>query len=88
MPFRGDSMAELMYKIANEEAPDIRIIRKDISERLANIVALSLSKRPETRYQDGNQFAADLRSVLADLSSPAAPVAPALQAPRPCSKRR
>src|SRR6476661_6194580 len=47
LPFRGDSMAELMYKIANEEAPDIRIIRKDISERLAAVVALSLSKRPE-----------------------------------------
>jgi hypothetical protein len=30
LPFRGDSMAELMYKIANEEAPDIRIIRKEI----------------------------------------------------------
>src|SRR6185369_14713451 len=81
LPFRGDSMAELMYKIANEEAPDIRIIRKDISERLANIVALSLSKRPETRYQDGNQFAADLRSVLADLSSPAAPAVRAGAAP-------
>jgi serine/threonine-protein kinase len=66
LPFRGDSMAELMYKIANEEAPDIRIIRDDIPERLANIVALALSKRPETRYQDGDQFAADLRSVIAD----------------------
>jgi CHASE2 domain-containing sensor protein/tRNA A-37 threonylcarbamoyl transferase component Bud32 len=68
LPFRGDSMAELMYKIANEEAPDIRIVRKDIPERLANIVALSLSKRSETRYQDGDQFAGDLRSVLAELS--------------------
>ena len=27
LPFRGESMAELMYKIANEEAPDIRIIQ-------------------------------------------------------------
>src|SRR5205085_12439027 len=60
LPFRGDSMAELMYKIANQEPPDIRIVRPDISERLANVVALSLSKRPETRYQDGDQFAADL----------------------------
>jgi eukaryotic-like serine/threonine-protein kinase len=68
LPFRGDSMAELMYKIANEEAPDIRIIRADISERLANVVALSLSKRPETRYQSGDQFAADLRSVLAEIN--------------------
>ncbi len=73
LPFRGDSMAELMYKIANEEAPDIRIIRKEISERLANVVALALSKRPETRYQDGDQFAADLKSVLAEMSG--APVA-------------
>ena len=66
LPFRGDSMAELMYKIANEEAPDIRIIKPEISEALANVVALALSKRPETRYQDGDQFAADLRAVLGD----------------------
>ena len=71
LPFRGDSMAELMYKIANEEAPDIRIIRKELSPRLADIVALSMSKRPETRYQDGDQFAADLRSVLAEMSGQA-----------------
>ncbi len=69
LPFRGDSMAELMYKIANEDAPDIRIIRPALPENLANLVALSLSKRPETRYQDGDQFAADLRIVLASLGS-------------------
>ncbi|MGA0572089.1 CHASE2 domain-containing serine/threonine-protein kinase [Variovorax sp. VNK109] len=68
LPFRGDSMAELMYKIANEEAPDIRIIRPQLSERLANIVALSLSKRPETRYQTGDEFAADLRSVISEVA--------------------
>ncbi len=68
LPFRGESMAELMYKIANEEAPDIRIIRKELPESLANVVALSVSKRPETRYQDGDQFAGDLRQVLAEIS--------------------
>jgi CHASE2 domain-containing sensor protein/tRNA A-37 threonylcarbamoyl transferase component Bud32 len=73
LPFRGDSMAELMYKIANEEAPDIRIIRKDVTERLANVVALALSKRRETRYQDGDLFAADLKSVLAEMSGAPAP---------------
>jgi eukaryotic-like serine/threonine-protein kinase len=61
-------MAELMYKIANEGAPDIRVIRKDVPERLANIVALSLGKRPETRYQDGNLFAGDMRSVLGEFT--------------------
>ena len=37
-------MAELMYKIVNEPAPDIRIFRKELSEKLANIEALSLTK--------------------------------------------
>ncbi|MDB5963819.1 MAG: hypothetical protein JWQ72_319, partial [Polaromonas sp.] len=78
LPFRGDSMAELMYKIANEPAPDIRIIRKEISARLADIVALSLSKRSETRYQDGDQFASDLRLAIAEFSGDA----PAAASPR------
>jgi serine/threonine protein kinase len=64
LPFRGDSMAELMYKIANEEAPDIRIIRRDIPDQLAAVVALALAKQPERRYQDGDQFSADLRAVI------------------------
>ena len=69
LPFRGESMAELMYKIANEEAPDIRVIRRDLPESLADLVALSLSKRPETRYQNGDQFAADLRAIIVGMSS-------------------
>src|SRR5206468_2869950 len=39
LPFRGDSMAELMYKIANQDPPDLRDIRKDLPERLAQVVA-------------------------------------------------
>ena len=74
LPFRGDSMSELMYKIANEEAPDIRIIRFELPQNLADVVALSLSKRPETRYQTGDQFAVDLRSVINQMSG-AAPMA-------------
>ncbi len=82
LPFRGDSMAELMYKIGNEPASDIRIIRPELSGRLADIVALSLSKTSETRYQEGERFAADLRLVMAELSGAltSPPAAAALQA--------
>ena len=69
LPFRGDSMAELMYKIANEPAPDIRNLRAELPEKLADIVALSISKKPEIRYQNGDHFAADLRVMMADLAS-------------------
>ena len=64
LPFRGDSMAELMFKISNDQAPDIRVIRKELPESLARLVALSLSKRPELRYQNGDQFASDLRAIF------------------------
>jgi len=67
LPFRGDSMAELMYKIANEQASDIRVLRKNLPERLARIVAQVLSKKPEARLPDGDQLAAALRVVLMDL---------------------
>ena len=77
LPFRGDSMSELMYKIANEEAPDIRIIRSELTHGLADLVALSLSKRPETRYQTGDQFAADLRMVMSQMSGSVAFASPA-----------
>src|SRR5205085_22249 len=72
LPFRGDSMAELMYKIANEDAPDLRAVRKDFPERLAQVVARSLAKKPDLRYQDGEEFARDLRAVLAMLGEAAA----------------
>jgi eukaryotic-like serine/threonine-protein kinase len=81
LPFRGDSMAELMYKIANEPAPDIRIIRPELSDKLADIVALSISKRSETRYQDGDQFAADLRAAIADFGDNPGTLKPASSPP-------
>jgi serine/threonine-protein kinase len=84
LPFQADSLARLMFMIANEPAPSVRSFRPELPERLANIVALSLNKRPDTRYQEGNKFAADLRAMIplvANLASaPAAvpvPSAPA-----------
>ena len=68
LPYRGNSMAELMHKITNELVPDIRIIRAEPSEKLTNIVTLFINKRPETRYQDGEQFAAVMRPLRADFA--------------------
>ena len=68
LPFRGDSIAELMFKIANEAAPDIRQAKADLSEKLAIVVARSISKLPANRYQDGDHFAAELRALVPDAS--------------------
>lgn len=64
LPFRGESMTELMYKIANEEAPNILSVRSDLPPALAAVVTRALSKNPEMRYQDGDQFAQALQLVV------------------------
>jgi serine/threonine-protein kinase len=69
LPHAADSMAKLMYQIANDPAPDIRTLRPDLPETLANVVALALEKRPEVRYGDGRQFAADLRTIAAGMGA-------------------
>ena len=69
LPHRADSMAALMYEIANETAPDVRNWRPEVPEGLAKAVALALDKRPEVRYADGTAMALDLSAVLPLLSS-------------------
>ncbi|HZY16058.1 MAG TPA: serine/threonine-protein kinase [Ramlibacter sp.] len=82
LPFRGDSMAELMYKIANQEAPDLLAARPALPPRLAEVLARALHKQPEFRYQDGDALAQDLRAVLAQPASNAFhAAAPAAVAP-------
>jgi serine/threonine-protein kinase len=77
LPHPTDSMAQLMYQIANEPAPDVRSLRPELPEALANVVALALEKRPEMRYADGVQMAEDLRAVASMLASGPAPAAAA-----------
>jgi serine/threonine-protein kinase len=82
LPFRGDSIAKLLYKIANEEAPDIRTLRPDLPAKLAALVALSLRKLPESRYQEGDQLALELRLVLSAASGwPQSPLVPPTAGP-------
>ncbi|MFO1334241.1 MAG: serine/threonine-protein kinase [Piscinibacter sp.] len=75
LPFEGGSMAELMRRIVNEPAPDLRGLRPELPQALADVVALALEKRPEVRYADGVQMAQDLRAVAAAMLAPAPPQA-------------
>ena len=61
LPFVGDSMAQLMFKIANEQAPDIRTINPAVPEGLAEVLSYAMAKEAEQRYQTGEELAAALR---------------------------
>lgn len=69
LPHQSESMAALMHQIANQPPPDVRQFRPELPESLALVLALSLEKRPELRYQGGEQFAQDLDAVLDELPS-------------------
>ena len=71
LPHASESMSQLMHQIANETAPDVRSLRPELPETLANVVALALEKRPEVRYADGAQFASDLKAVAALMAAAA-----------------
>ena len=69
LPHRGGSMSSLIHAIAHEPAPDIRSLRPDLPQALADVVALALGKHPDRRYATGDLMAGDLRAVAAMMAS-------------------
>ncbi|MFZ2302935.1 MAG: serine/threonine-protein kinase [Gallionella sp.] len=67
LPFAGDSMAQLMYRIANEAPTDILSIRPDLPPCLVAIINKSLSKKNEDRYANGAEMADALRKCAASM---------------------
>jgi len=61
LPFQGESMATLMYKIANETHPKPESIRPELPRCVSVIISRALAKDPQKRYQSGAQMANDLR---------------------------
>src|SRR3989440_5457846 len=62
-PFTGDSVATLMYRIANEPHAPVLSMRADLPLAANDIVNRALQKDPERRYQRGSEMAADIRSL-------------------------
>src|SRR5437879_4101531 len=63
-PFTGESVATLMFRIANEPHPPITSARADLPPAVQAVIDKALEKNPETRYARGADFARDLRAVL------------------------
>ena len=64
LPFDGESMAQLMFRIANEAHPDIRKFVRGVPDALVAIIDKALSKDVDQRYQTGAEMARDLRRFL------------------------
>ena len=71
LPFEGDSMAQLMYRIANEHAPDILQHNRSLAPALVAFLDKAMSKERGERYQTGEEFAGALRATVGGPSATA-----------------
>ena len=73
LPFQGDSMATLMYKIANEAHIEIATLRPDLAKQrpcISEIINRALEKDPTKRYQNGADMARDIQRCAKQTQSP------------------
>ena len=63
LPFDGDSMAQLMFRIANEQPANIGSFAR-VPAALAGFLERALAKNPEERFQTGEHFGGELRATL------------------------
>ncbi|MDX8384487.1 MAG: serine/threonine-protein kinase [Ghiorsea sp.] len=68
-PFKGDSMATLLFQIANEPHPDIREFDPSLPEHVSKLINAMLTKDPDKRVPNGG---AVIRGIIACLKVMAA----------------
>ncbi len=69
LPFQAESMATLMFKIANEPHAPASVLRPDLPPAVSAAIDRALQKDAEQRYQRGSDFARDLRAAGSALST-------------------
>jgi len=60
MPFCGDNISSIVYKIVNEHPTRITEINKDVPPGYDRVVHKTLAKNPDDRYQNCRELAAGL----------------------------
>jgi len=68
-PFRGDSMATLMFQIANEPHPDIREHCPELPESVSKLIDRTLAKDSESRIATGNDMVKEIIQCLRDMQA-------------------
>jgi serine/threonine-protein kinase len=73
LPHEHANLGELLRAVAREPAPDVRMLRPNLSPALAAVVAQALHKQPAQRHADGHRLADELAELLRSWRGTAAP---------------
>ena len=80
-PFQGNSATTVCFKVANREPVTASALDMALPHELDEVIARAMAKDPEQRYQQGAEFAEDVRE-LQKLIKPASTTASLRTAPR------
>ncbi len=68
LPFEGDTLISVAYKITKTDPPSLDKVRADLPLSLRRVIERALKKQPDKRFQSGEEFAQALVAVQDDLA--------------------
>ena len=68
LPFEGDTLISVAYKITKTDPPSLDKVRGDLPLSLRRIVERALKKQPDKRFQSGEEFAKALIGVAREIA--------------------
>jgi len=71
LPFDGDSLINVAYKITNADPASLDKLRPDLPLSMRRVIARALKKSPAKRFQSGAEFAQALVGVARELNEDA-----------------
>jgi hypothetical protein len=71
LPFSGDSIAAVTFKVVNSEPPRPRSLAPEIPPALEALIERALAKDPADRFEDGQRMTAALEAVARELDAEA-----------------
>jgi serine/threonine-protein kinase len=69
LPFSGESLAQLMYRITHDAVPDILSLNPAVPPAVAAVIGKAMCKNVGERYQRGADMAGDLRRCMEQLAA-------------------
>jgi serine/threonine-protein kinase len=70
VPFRGTTPHAILHAVIYEPPAPLRQLRQDLPPAIETVVLTAIDKRPERRYQSGEELAADLRKAATSRFQP------------------
>ena len=69
LPFEGDTLISVAYKITKTDPPSLDKVRGDLPLSLRRVIERALKKQPDKRFQTGEEFAQALVTVQSELAA-------------------